>query len=55
MGNGEAVNYICDNVNKYKFIKRMNIHAQGLNENSFRKILQMVEENESIQFLDFGV
>ena len=54
MGNGEAINHICENINKYKFVKRVGFRGQWFNDEALQKIFQMLEKNESIKTLDFS-
>ena len=55
MKNGEAIRYICENINKYNFIKRVNLREQELNDESQKNVIEMLEKNESIEYITFGL
>ena len=51
MGNSAALKYICGNINKYDFIKQIDLHGQGLEDDALQNILCMLEKNKSISSL----
>ena len=54
MGNGEALRHICERMNDYPIIKKLEFRNQCIDDEGMKIIIKALEENVSIQELIIG-
>lgn len=54
MGNSTALKLICSEINDHKFVKTLILDGQHIDDIGVQRIIEMLKQNESINFLSLS-